>query len=104
MGSWDVLIEPNPQEMLGGIAAAEVDKLVETKGLDAIDKWKAKREAEKHAHQLADQRYQGGNGFDYAQQQGGYAGQYNYQAPSGPPFGGPGCPSYNYGGAPQGGY
>lgn len=90
--------------MLAGIAAAEVDKLVETKGLDAIDRHKAKKMAEQQAHALAEQRYGGGTGLQYAQQQGGYAGQYNYSG--GAPWGAQGCPSYGYGGPPppQGGY
>ncbi|ORY67247.1 cipC-like antibiotic response protein [Pseudomassariella vexata] len=45
------------KEMLAGIAAAEVDKLVETKGLDHIDRQKAKHHAEKQAEHLYDQHY-----------------------------------------------
>jgi hypothetical protein len=58
------------KEILAGIAAAEVDKLVETKGLDYVDRHKAKKLAEKQAHELADQRYGGGTGFEYVQAQG----------------------------------
>lgn len=43
--------------MLAGFAGAEVDKLFETKGLDAIDREKAKREAKHRAEQLYDQQY-----------------------------------------------
>ena len=45
------------KEMLVGIAGAEVDKLFETKGLDFLDKEKAKRHAEKQAEHLYDQQY-----------------------------------------------
>ncbi|KAF8464513.1 hypothetical protein JB92DRAFT_2580910, partial [Gautieria morchelliformis] len=38
------------KEILAGIAAAEVDKLVETKGMDWIDRHKAKKLAERQAH------------------------------------------------------
>lgn len=58
------------KEILAGIAAAEVDKLVETKGLDYVDRHKAKKLAEKQAHELADQRYSGGTGYEYVQGQG----------------------------------
>ncbi|GAA6037388.1 hypothetical protein JCM8097_008545 [Rhodosporidiobolus ruineniae] len=37
------------KELFAGIAGAMVDRLVETKGLDFIDREKAKREAQKHA-------------------------------------------------------
>ncbi|KIJ43839.1 hypothetical protein M422DRAFT_113924, partial [Sphaerobolus stellatus SS14] len=50
------------KEILAGIAAAEVDKLAETKGLDFVDREKAKYMAIKQAHHLAEQRYQGGTG------------------------------------------
>jgi len=90
------------KEFLAAIAAAEVDKLVETKGLNAIDRHKAKKEAEQHAHMLAEQRYQGGTGLQYAQQQGGFAGAYNFQG-GGAPWGTQGCPSYGYGGGGYGG-
>jgi len=88
------------KEILAGIAAAEVDKLAETKGLDFIDRQKAKRMAAHQAHQLADQRYGGGTGYEYAQQQDGPRHEYNYQSRS--PWGTPGCPSYGGGGG--GGY
>lgn len=59
------------KEILAGIAAAEVDKLVETKGLDWIDRHKAKKLAEKQAHALAEERYGGRTGYEYVQAQGG---------------------------------
>ena len=45
------------KEALAGFAAAEVDKLVETKGLDAIDREKAKHHAKKQAEHLYDEQY-----------------------------------------------
>ncbi|CAK7566862.1 MAG: hypothetical protein SEPTF4163_004816 [Sporothrix epigloea] len=47
------------KEMLAGFAGAEVDKLCETKGLDFIDREKAKRHARENAEQLYDQQYGG---------------------------------------------
>jgi len=58
------------KEILAGIAAAEVDKLVETKGLDYIDRHKAKKLAEQQAHALAEERYGGRTGYEYVQSQG----------------------------------
>ncbi|KAI1084224.1 hypothetical protein F5B20DRAFT_287817 [Whalleya microplaca] len=45
------------KELLAGIAGAEVDKLFETKGLDAIDREKAKHHAKKEAEQMYDHQY-----------------------------------------------
>ncbi|KAI0106429.1 hypothetical protein GGR51DRAFT_559846 [Nemania sp. FL0031] len=45
------------KELLAGIAGAEVDKLIETKGLDAIDREKAKHHAKKQAEHLYEQQY-----------------------------------------------
>lgn len=45
------------KEMIAGIAGAEVDKLFETKGLDYIDREKAKRHAEKQAEHLYQEQY-----------------------------------------------
>ncbi|KAI0401329.1 hypothetical protein F4802DRAFT_433888 [Xylaria palmicola] len=45
------------KEMLAGIAGAEVDKLFETKGLDAWDREKAKHHAKKQAEHLYDEQY-----------------------------------------------
>ncbi|KAI0805755.1 hypothetical protein GGR55DRAFT_254600 [Xylaria sp. FL0064] len=45
------------KEMLVGIAGAEVDKLFETKGLDALDREKAKHQAKRQAEHLYDEQY-----------------------------------------------
>lgn len=37
--------------VFAGILGATIDKMIETKGLDAIDKHKAKRDAEQHAQE-----------------------------------------------------
>lgn len=47
------------KEILAGLAAAEADKLIETKGLDYIDAEKAKHHAKKQAEQLYDDHYGG---------------------------------------------
>ena len=52
------------KELLAAFAAAEVDKLIETKGLDEIDAEKAKRQAVEQAKHLAAERYNGGTGPD----------------------------------------
>lgn len=52
------------KELIAGIAGAEVDKLVETKGLDAIDREKAKRHAKQQAEQLYDQQHGDQDDFD----------------------------------------
>ena len=93
---------PLLQEILAGIAAAEVDKLVETKGLNWIDAHKAKKMAQKQAHHLAEQRYAGGTGWEYAMQQQGPAYEYNYNG--GAPYGARGCQSYQYYSGGYGGY
>ncbi|KAJ3044299.1 hypothetical protein HDV00_002619 [Rhizophlyctis rosea] len=49
------------KELLAGFAAAETDKLFETKGIDWLDREKAKQQAIAQAHQLADERYGAGN-------------------------------------------
>ena len=41
------------------LAGAEVDKLVETRGLDFVDKERAKRQAQDHAVQAYDEQYAG---------------------------------------------
>jgi len=43
--------------LLAGFAAAEVDKLFETKGLDEFDREKAKRQAVEQAHAMYGQQY-----------------------------------------------
>ncbi|CAM4822581.1 unnamed protein product, partial [Rotaria magnacalcarata] len=55
---------PMMKEMLAGLAAAEVDKLFETKGLDFLDREEAKRRAVQQAHQLADEKYGSGSTFN----------------------------------------
>lgn len=45
------------KELLAGFAAAEVDKLFETKGLDFLDREKAKQHAIHQAHKLAEEKY-----------------------------------------------
>ncbi|CAD6574019.1 MAG: hypothetical protein TREMPRED_000989 [Tremellales sp. Tagirdzhanova-0007] len=43
------------KELIAGMAAAECDKLFETKGLNKIDQFEAKRHAEQQATQALDQ-------------------------------------------------
>ncbi|KAH9179357.1 hypothetical protein EDB89DRAFT_1926777 [Lactarius sanguifluus] len=45
------------KEIFAGLAGAAVDRLVETKGLDFIDKQKAKRRAEEHAEEKISGQY-----------------------------------------------
>ena len=45
------------REMLAAVAAAESDKLIETKGLDYIDKERARNQAVQQAHQMYDEKY-----------------------------------------------
>lgn len=45
------------KEMLAGLAAAEVDKLAETKGMDYLDREKAKHHAKQQAEHLYDQQH-----------------------------------------------
>lgn len=54
---------PMMKEMLAGFAAAEVDKLFESKGLDFLDREEAKRRAVHQAHQLANEKYGEGATF-----------------------------------------
>lgn len=51
------------KEMLAAAAGFEVDKLVETKGLDYVDREKAKSHAKKQAEELYDQQYGGKDQF-----------------------------------------
>jgi len=51
------------KEILAALAAAEVDKLVETKGLDFLDREKLKRLAVDQAHSLATEKYGEGQVF-----------------------------------------
>lgn len=43
------------KELIAAFAAAEVDKLVETKGLDGIDRERAKRQAQQQAEAALNQ-------------------------------------------------
>ncbi|PSN74332.1 hypothetical protein BS50DRAFT_567181 [Corynespora cassiicola Philippines] len=45
------------KELLAGFAAAEVDKLAETKGEDWFDRQKAKHEAKRSAERMYDEHY-----------------------------------------------
>ncbi|PPQ98004.1 hypothetical protein CVT26_003066 [Gymnopilus dilepis] len=45
------------KEILAGLSAAFVDRIVETKGLDFVDKEKAKHEANKKLHHAAAAEY-----------------------------------------------
>ena len=51
------------KELLAGFAAAEVDKLFETRGLDFLDREKAKRHAIHQAHKVAEEAYGVGGVF-----------------------------------------
>jgi hypothetical protein len=68
---------PLMKEMLAGFAAAEVDKLFETKGLDYLDREKAKHRAIQQAHALAEEKYGPGGTFDGQYNQ--YGNDPNYQ-------------------------
>ncbi|GBB91843.1 hypothetical protein RclHR1_19250001 [Rhizophagus clarus] len=46
------------KEIIAGIAAAEIDKLIETKGLDLIDEEKAKHHAKEAAKKLYSENYE----------------------------------------------
>ncbi|CAF4186774.1 unnamed protein product [Rotaria magnacalcarata] len=52
------------KELLAGFAAAEADKLFETKGLDFLDREEAKRRAVQQAHHLAEEQYGPGGTFN----------------------------------------
>ncbi len=71
---------PLMKELLAGFAAAEVDKLFETKGLDYLDREKAKRHAIQQAHHLANEQYGQGGTFNWqGDQYGPGAGPYPQQ-------------------------
>ncbi len=76
---------PLMKEMLAGFAAAEVDKLFETKGLDYLDREEAKRRAIQQAHHIADERYGSGQTFNYQPNQFG-PGPNNYPQQGGQNF------------------
>ncbi|KAF9317760.1 hypothetical protein BG000_003904 [Podila horticola] len=45
------------KEIFAGLAAAEADKLFETKGLDGLDRERAKAQAQQQAEALYDQKF-----------------------------------------------
>ncbi|KAB5575945.1 hypothetical protein GE09DRAFT_609810 [Coniochaeta sp. 2T2.1] len=45
------------KEMIAAFAGAEVDKLAETKGMDFVDRERAKHHAKQNAERLYDERY-----------------------------------------------
>ncbi|KAF9155807.1 hypothetical protein DFQ26_009624 [Actinomortierella ambigua] len=45
------------KEVFAGMAGAEADKLFQTKGLDALDREEAKRQAEQQAGAIFDQKF-----------------------------------------------
>ena len=45
------------KELLAGFAGAEVDKLAETKGMDWVDREKAKHHARENVENMYDQQY-----------------------------------------------
>jgi len=47
------------REIIAALAGAEVDKMVETRGLDFVDKERAKQQAQDHAVQAYDEQYAG---------------------------------------------
>ncbi|KAI4794874.1 hypothetical protein E4T44_12384 [Aureobasidium sp. EXF-8845] len=56
------------KELIASFAGAEVDKLCETKGLDYVDREKAKHQAKKNATELYDQQYGQYDQYDPNQQ------------------------------------
>ena len=52
------------KELLVGIAGAEIDKLAETKGMDWVDREKAKHHAEKNVQHMYDEHYVRGQNAD----------------------------------------
>ncbi|KAK7203394.1 hypothetical protein BZA70DRAFT_291425 [Myxozyma melibiosi] len=52
------------KELLAGIAGAEVDKLVETKGLNFVDREKAKNTSRNQLNQMYDSYYGGDQQYD----------------------------------------
>jgi hypothetical protein len=52
------------KELLVGLAGAEVDKLAETKGMDFVDREKAKHHAKEQVENMYDQHYIQGQGAD----------------------------------------
>ncbi|GJP92551.1 hypothetical protein CBS115989_5735 [Aspergillus niger] len=46
------------KEALAAVVGAEVDKLAETKGMDEVDKIKAREHAKKNAHHMYEEHYE----------------------------------------------
>ncbi|GJJ70584.1 hypothetical protein EMPS_02933 [Entomortierella parvispora] len=46
------------KELFAAFAGAEADKLIETKGLDFLDREKAKHQAKKNAERIYEERYE----------------------------------------------
>lgn len=65
-------------ELLGDIAASEVDKLVAARGLFALDAPAARRNARKQAHHLARRRYKDAASFAVARAEDGPAHHYKH--------------------------
>ncbi|CAL8468784.1 g8325 [Coccomyxa elongata] len=84
------------KEILAGIVGAEVDKLVETKGMNEVDAMRARHHAKQEAERMFDQTY----GREYGEQPYG-GGGFGGPPPSG--YGGPPYGGQPYGGAPYGG-
>ncbi|CAF0902693.1 unnamed protein product [Adineta steineri] len=55
---------PFMKELLAGFAAAAVDNLFETEGLDFLDREKAKHQAVQQAHAIAEEKYGPGGTFN----------------------------------------
>jgi hypothetical protein len=96
------------KEMLAGIAGGEVDKLIETKGLDYIDRDQAKRDAGERAQLSYDHHYGQQEEWHPDQPPPFDYNQYNYgRPPPGPYEGGYGGgyeQGYQQGSYQQGGY
>lgn len=52
------------KELLVGFAGAEMDKLAETRGMDMVDRERAKHDAKKQAQHLYDQQYSDMDNYD----------------------------------------
>ncbi|GHJ88348.1 hypothetical protein NliqN6_4750 [Naganishia liquefaciens] len=73
------------KEIIAAMAGAEADKLIETKGLTEVDRYRARHQAEENAKralsqsgQFGDQQYQS-RGFEESQYGGGGYGQGRYE-------------------------
>ncbi|KAJ5134554.1 hypothetical protein N7448_000427 [Penicillium atrosanguineum] len=53
------------KEAIAALVGAEVDKLAETKGMDEVDKIKAKHQAKENAHRMYDEHYVQGHGAEH---------------------------------------